>query len=727
MDKGLTKQEDIQVRTAFADLMEKHAKLFSAEEEEMVRRAFALAVDSHLGMRRISGEPYVAHSISVARIVVEEMNLDAVSVVCALLHDVTKYTSIDLAEIDSAFDSKIQSVIKGLNKIEGLYTQRVSLHADSFIKLLLNLSSDVRIILIKLADRLDNMRTLEVVEPEIRKKVALETQLLYAPIAHRLGLYRIKTELEELSMKFSEPEIYRSIDSNLEQNRDELQDYIKSFINPIETELKKQGLKFEIKGRLKSISSIWKKMRKQQVEFSEVYDLFAIRIILDSIDEREKDECWRVYSIIANLYQPNPKRLRDWISAPKNNGYESLHTTVIGPKGRWVEVQIRSKRMDIIAEKGHAAHWKYKGGKAEGVKTSWLEEIRSILETPDVQSQRIDEAKGELYSSKIFVFTPLGDIKNLSEGATVLDFAYSVHSKVGDTCTGAKVNGKIVPIKHKLSNGDQIEILTSKNQHPKQDWLNIVSSPRAKAKIKRALKDIEYSQSVLGRDLIKYKLSQLKVEFSDAVIRKIYKHYNFENQHELYHAFATNRIQPSDIKDILNDTLKPVKEPPPVVLPKKKQEQHVLAADNLLLIDNDPEIRDFRMASCCNPLPGDPVFAFITVNKGITVHRNSCPNASQMRAHYSYRILPAQWGGSDLLDDVIVKLKLSGSDQLGMLNTLSGVIANDVKTNIKAINIQSKSDRFEGVIELFIKDKNHLDLVIQKIKKIKGIEKVIRL
>ncbi|PLW99086.1 MAG: RelA/SpoT family protein [Marinilabiliales bacterium] len=699
---------------------------FSEDDQLEIQKAFNMAYDAHEDTRRLSGEPYIVHSIEVAKILRSELNLESTSVICGVLHDITKYTSVELDEIQDQFGEAASHIIAGLKKIEGLYTQKASLHADNFIKLLLNLSNDVRIILVKLADRLHNMRTLWAVDMDVQEKVALETKKLYAPIAHRLGLYRIKVELEELSMKYSESDIYHSIQNKLKETRDDLDEYIQKFISPINKELDKQGFKFDIKGRVKAISSIWKKMQAQEVDFSEVYDLFAIRIILHSKPEKEKDDCWKVYSIITNKYQPNPKRLRDWISAPKSSGYESLHTTVLGPENKWVEVQIRTQRMDEIAEKGYAAHWIYKKTGSQDDRAGWLHQIREILEKPQPEVKKISEAKEELYSDKIFVFTPQGDLIALAAGATVLDFAYAVHTKVGHTCTGAKVNNTIVPLKHVLSNGEQVEILTGKNQKPKLDWLNWVSSPRSKAKIKRALKDIEYQQAETGRDILKHKLGQINIAFNDEVVKKLIKHFNRENQHDLYQAIATDKITLSELKEAIVDD-KPQKSLPPIVKRTAAKTSDIHKTNERhLVVDENPSIRDFQLAKCCKPIPGDKVFAFVTVNKGINIHRDNCPNAVQMKELYPYRILQADWQLVDETQDFIAFVKVSGSDKVGMLTEISQIISSEMNINMRNLSFTGEDDKFIGHIELFVKDQKHLDGLIARIKTIDGVEKVQR-
>ncbi|MBU0764441.1 MAG: RelA/SpoT family protein, partial [Bacteroidetes bacterium] len=704
------------------------SRTLNENELQVIRKAFYLSLSVHKDMRRISGEPYIYHSLEVARIVIEEMNLGGVSVVCALLHDVTKYTDISADRIRSEFGPVTGDIINGLARIEGLYTQKVTLHADNFIRLLLNLANDVRIILVKLADRLHNMRTLAVLAPEKQKKVAIETSHLYAPIAHRLGLYNIKTELDELSMKYSEPEIYHSIEKKLVETEADRTKYINRFIAPIRKELDNHGFRYDIKGRSKSVHSIWRKMKQQQVEFNEVYDLFAIRLILDSSPEDEKEDCWKVYSLITNLYQPNPKRLRDWISAPKNSGYESLHTTVIGPEGRWVEVQIRTLRMDEVAEKGHAAHWKYKKTAGEEETGEWLAKIREILENPQPETHRLDEAKGELYSESIFVFTPQGDLKKLSSGATVLDFAYAVHTRVGDTCTGAKVNDRIVPLKHKLTNGDQVEILTSKNQKPKQDWLKWVSGPRSKSKIKRALKDIKFREAESGKDLLKKKLRQLKIGFNDENIQKLVRHFRLSDPVELYQYFATEKIDSGFLKDLLvspvmEENLASVLRPEIDRLQKSKT---WTGSGSLLVIDDNPGLTDYCLARCCSPGPGAGIFGFVTVKKGITIHRKDCPNAVQMRGKYPYRMIKAEWATEKQASDFLTSIRIIGKDEVGMLNTISSVISNDMKVNMRSLNVRSEGRNFMGEIELLIHDDAYLDVLIRKLQKIKGVQKVVR-
>lgn len=723
----LTSEEINETHLRFAEI--KALCSFGLSSDEMIKldQAFEMALNSQPNQRRLSGEPYLYHSLSVARIVIEEFHMGGISVVCALLHDALKYSDIKIEEIYDRFGKTVGDIIKGLARIESLYSRKATLHADNYIKLLLNLSNDVRIILVKLADRLDNMRTLEVVDPETRKQVAIETSRLYAPIAHRLGLYNVKNELEELSMKFSEPEIYNSIHKKLQATEKDRNTYINKFTEPLSKALLQEGMAFNLKKRIKSVSSIWRKMQVQKVEFDEVYDLFAIRIILESKPERKKDDCWKAYSIVTNLYQPNPNRLRDWISSPKESGYESLHTTVIGPDGKWVEVQIRTRRMDEIAEKGFAAHWKYKEKSKTEDSGNWLLKVRDILENPVFEPDRIDDAKKELYSDKIFAFTPQGDLKKLNNGDTILDFAFQIHSKVGYSCTGAKVNGRIVSLKYKILNGDTIEILTSKNQRPKQDWLKWVNSTRTISKIKRALKEDIFRQADEGKEFLKKKLSQWKIDFDDQVLLKLQKFADCEEPVALYQKIANEEISIQEIKQFLADNLRDEKlhsthlpEIKPYVPTEKIHSEGIR-----LVVDHNPEIREYLFAKCCNPIQGEPVFAFVTVNKGITIHRMNCPNAPQMKMRFNYRVLSAEWR-KDTEISTILKLNILGSDRIGILNSITNVISSELNVNMVNLSVRKQDGNFVADIDLQIEKQLSADSIVEKLRRIPGIKKVSR-
>ncbi|RLD60964.1 MAG: RelA/SpoT family protein [Bacteroidetes bacterium] len=632
-----TEQERTQIVKKYQRLLSSCNIFLEKNDVQLIRMALDIAIDAHKNIRRNNREPYILHLISVAQIVVEEIGLSTTSIICSLLYDVVKEKSITIEELEIKFGKSVSYIIKGLIKISKLNTEKIPLHAENFISLLLSFTDDVRVVLIELANNLYCLRNYEAYSDSEQKQILIETINLYAPIAHRLGLYNIKTELEDLSMKYTEPETYKTILNKLKETKSKREKYVKTFIEPIDKELKQLGYDCEIKGRSKSVYSIWKKMKKQGVPFEEVYDIFAIRIIINNSKD-EKADCWNIYSIITNYYQPNTERLRDWISVPKSNGYEALHTTVAATENMWIEVQIRTRRMDDIAEKGLAAHWKYKESSKNQAHDDWLKKVRDIISTKKIAT--ID--KSNKYSSDVYLFTPNGDIKKLKAGATVLDFAYAVHSNVGDTCTGAKVNDKIVPIKHILSNGDRVEILTSKRQTPKIDWLSFAISTRAKNKIKRAIREIDYQDAEEGKDILKRKFKHLKIDFNDENVYKLVNHFKFKNILELYQNVGSNRIDFIQIKEFFNllET-KELRKIEKKTIEKESQEEQQL--DKYLFSDKDFDKIDFSLANCCKPKSGDKIFGFVTVNKGITIHKKNCPNASYMIKNFPYRIIKIKW------------------------------------------------------------------------------------
>lgn len=699
-------------------------------DKRLIRLAFDIALEAHRDMRRKSGEPYIYHPLEVARIAVEEIGLGTTSIICALLHDVVEDTDITLDQVEKEFGNVVARIIDGLTKITGLYNKSTnsSDQAENFRKMLLTLADDVRVILIKLADRLHNMRTLESMPKEKQLKIASETAYLFAPLAHRLGLYAVKSELEDLSLKFTEAEVYRDIARKLRETRSKRDKFIKDFIAPLQSELDKTGLNFEIKGRPKSINSIWNKMKKQGIEFEEVYDLFAIRIIIDSQAELEKPDCWRIYSIVTDIYQPNPNRLRDWVSTPKANGYESLHTTVMGPGGRWVEVQIRSRRMDEIAEKGFAAHWKYKDQTGDNAFDEWLTRIREVLENPEPNAlEFMDNIKLQLYAKDLFAFTPKGDLIKLQAGATALDFAFEIHTDIGMKCIGAKVNHKIVPLSYQLQNGDQVEILTSNIQKPKSDWLNFVTSAKAKNKIKQVLKEQKRENSDLGKDILQRKLKQWKIQFNDDVLQKIVGQFKLNSVLDLYYYIAIEKLDLAQVKSFL-------------LTPEKKQgrvnrideqnfgdlvKSNSNKNDDLLIIDDKLSKIDYTLANCCNPIPGDDIFGFVTVSEGIKIHRVSCPNAVQLLSKYGYRVVKAKWTKASEVS-FLAGIRITGLDDIGIISGISTVISGDLKVNMRSISVVSNDGMFEGDIMVYVNDTKHLETLMRKLKEVRGVLKVSR-
>lgn len=693
-----------------------------------IRLAFNMSLEAHKDMRRKSGLPYIMHPLAVAQIVAEEIGLGTVAIIAALLHDTVEDTHLTLNDIEKNFGKKVGTIVDGLTKISGVFEQGTSLQAENFRKVLLTLSDDIRVILIKLADRLHNMRTLDHMAREKQLKIASETAYLYAPLAHRLGLYAIKVELDDLAMKYTDPEIYESINTKLQETKRERQRFISEFSDPIKEEIERQGLKCEIKGRPKSVHSIWMKMKKQGVEFDEIYDIFAIRIIIDTNEEDEKALCWRVYSIVTDFYHPNPDRLRDWISTPKSTGYESLHTTVMGPGGRWVEVQIRSRRMDEIAEKGYAAHWKYKESAAESAVDEWISKIRELLENPESNAiDFIDDFKLNLFSDEMFVFTPNGELKSLPAGSTALDFAFEIHTALGSKCIGAKVNHKLVPLSHKLRSGDQVEILTSSKQTPKEDWLNFVVTAKAKSKIKNALKEEKKSVAEDGKEILQRKFKHLKINFNNENINELLAYYKIPSTLELYYRIAKGILDIYDLKDFAEEKGQ-IKAKAP--RPQEQQSlEHMVrsirGSSDMLVIGENLDRIDYKLSTCCNPIPGDDVFGFVTVGEGIKIHRVSCPNAIQLMSNYAYRIVKAKWTNQQQIA-FLAGIRMTGIDEVGIVNKISKVISSELKVNMRSISIDSNDGIFDGTIMLFVHDTEHLTKLMKKLKEIHGILTVSR-
>ena len=727
MDEAL---ENKMILNAYRGVLRSIKSRRSKEETKIIRKAFNLAVNAHRNDRRKSGEPYIFHPLAVARICGDEIGLGTISIVCALMHDTVEDTSITLSDIEKIFGHKVKSIIDGLTKISGEFDFTSSSQAENFKKMFLTIPDDVRVILIKLADRLHNMRTLDSMKESKKLKIASETSYLYAPLAHRLGLFSIKTELEDLSFKFTYPNEYSSITIKLQKTKAVRERFIQKFSLPIKKELDKQGFKYQLKARTKGIPSIYRKTQEKGVDFEEIFDVFAIRIILDSKDE--KADCWKVYSIVTDFYIPNPERLRDWISYPKQNGYESLHTTVMSPTGKWVEVQIRTERMDVVAEKGLAAHWKYKEKTENDTRLDkWISDIREIMENRSKNTTEfLDEFKNNLYSDEIYVFTTKGDLFPLPLKSTALDFAFSVHSDVGAKCIGAKVNSKLVPLSYVLKSGDQIEILTSKNQIPKEGWLDFVITSKAKYKIKQCLKEERKEIAANGKEILSRKLKNLKINFSESNLKIILKYYEFEEHTEFYYQIANNNIDLGKIKKInqkggelyLSSSItKSIKNTFESLVKKvKKGDDSILIGDGA-----DPNL-DYKLAPCCNPLPGDSVFGFITINDGIKIHRNNCPNARELRSNYAYRILTAKWK-INLGDAFITGLEFTGIDIVGVVKELTTIISEDEKINMKSLNFDTNDGVFEGEIMLYVYDKSHLEKLIKKLRNINGIEKVVRI
>lgn len=729
-------KENKEILARYKDLIANTYRTLDEEQNKLIRKAFDIALDAHKEQRRKTGEPYIYHPIEVAKIVANEIGLGATSIACALLHDViedSEYTYDDLKKI---FGTKIADIVNGLTKISVMNSQNISVQSENYRKLLLTLSEDFRVILIKIADRLHNMRTLESMRPDKQKKIASETAYIYAPLAHRLGLYNIKSELEDLSLKYNNPEVYNEIIGKLESAKGGRQKYVEEFTKEVSEQLNEENLNFTIKGRAKAISSIYRKMLKQNVTFDEVFDNYAIRIIYKSDTKNEKFLAWKIYSIVTDLYQSNPSRMRDWISQPRSTGYESLHLTVMGPDKRWIEVQIRSERMNEIAEKGVAAHYKYKEdfnkNSDEQSFDRWVTEIRDILEQQQNLSttELLDNIKLNLYSKEVFVFTPKGEIKILPVGATALDFAFSVHTDLGMKCLGAKINGKLMPISYKLQNGDQIDIISSQNQRPKADWLDIVVTSKAKSKIKNILNSEKNNIASEGKEILQRKMRHAKLNFTDDEINKLQKFLNLKTSQDLFIGFQDGTYEMSDLKrysdsrGLINNLLQRFR--------KTSTQKNIHVADSpetdldLIVFGKDEEKLNYSFAKCCSVIPGDKIFGFITISDGIKVHNDGCPNAINLRANYDYRVMVAKWVNAESFKNR-VKIEIEGLDRMGMINDITAVISNSMAIDMKSMSIASNDGIFTGNINLEVKNKSQLEETFRQLKSINGVNKVKRL
>lgn len=724
--------ENQEISRRYKKMLKNTYQTLTKEDKKLIRKAFDLAVVAHKDQRRKTGEPYIFHPIEVANIVANEIGLGATSIAAALMHDVVEDTNYTLDDIREMFGERIARIIDGLTKISILNKQDVSIQSENFRKLLLTLSEDVRVILIKIADRLHNMRTLDSMREHQQIKIASETIFIYAPLAHRMGLYNIKTELEDLSLKYTKPEEYFQIERKLQDTKEEREKYIHDFSEIIKERLSAEGLVFDIKGRSKSVYSIHRKIQAQHVNFEEVYDKFAVRIVYQSDQKNEKFLAWKIYSIVTDIFRPNPKRLRDWISQPKSTGYESLHITVLGPLARWVEVQIRSERMDELAERGVAAHYKYKENyKVEDSKVDeWIGQVREMLENNETQdaTEFINNFQFNLYAKEIFVFSPKGDLYSLPKGATSLDFAYAIHTNVGNTCLGAKVNGKLYPLSHVLQSGDQIEILTSVNQKPKSDWLEFAITSRARSKIKASLNAEKRELSEEGKEILMRKLRHLKVDFSEGTVNDLQNYFKLKNSQDMFYRVATGAIDNQSLRKFaesrsgLSGFINRFR-------PKSKSTRQTLKGDeqqfDALVFGADEEKLDFELASCCNPIAGDKVFGFVTVSKGIRVHKRDCPNAVALQANQAYRIIRAKWidSSSQIYRAII---DIHGLDRIGMINDITKIISSNLHVHIRSFNISEEDGIFEGKISVSVKNKSQLDKIMTEIKMIDGIKKVSR-
>jgi len=668
-------------------------------------------------------------ALSVASVVAGDIGLGTHSVIAALLYKAAELHIVSEHDIKNLGGDKCAELVEGLIRISSFEMQPSAGQAENFRQLLLALAADIRIILIKLAERLVVMRSMDKEDLPFRLRLAWEAFNLYAPLAHRLGLYNLKSEMEDIAMKHSDPENYFLIEQRLRETSRKRTRLIREFITPIENELTAQGFRYEIKSRTKSVWSIWNKMKKQQVSFDEIYDVFAIRIIIDSEPKNEKSDCWRVYSIVTDLYQPNPQRLRDWISVPKSTGYESLHTTVIGPGGTWVEVQIRTRRMDDIAEKGFAAHWKYKGVRDDNSLDQWLGKVRELLEMPAADASEIlDELQRNPLNEEVFVFTPKGDLRKFPQGATVLDFAFDIHTQVGCSCMGAKVNGKNVPIRYVLRNGDKVEILQGKSQKPKPDWLDFVVTTKAKTRIRQYLKEEVVREAEHGKELLMRRMKNWKVDYNDENIRKLLDHYKLKTSSDLFYRISVHEIDLAEVKNILTRREEPetVAEPLQPAVPAETVTVPQTRSEDFLVIDDKIKNVDYRLAKCCSPVPGDEIFGFVTVSEGIKIHRINCPNARQLLQKYGYRVVKAHWKypeGTGYFEAVI---RITGIDELGVINKLTDVISRDLRVNMRSLSIDAKEGIYEGFVRVMVRDKIHLNELIHRLAKVKGVLTVSR-
>lgn len=729
-------QENKAIAREYKELLRISYQTLSDDDKKLIRKAFDVAVDAHKDQRRKSGEAYIFHPIAVAKIVASEIGLGATSIAAALMHDVVEDTDITVEDIEKMFNPKIAKIVEGLTKIAQVKTDNeISMQAENFRKMLLTLNDDVRVILIKIADRLHNMQTMESMVDYKQAKIASETLYIYAPLAHRLGLYNIKNQLEDLGLKYTEPEIYNDIVSKIKETKEQQDEYIKSISDVLKESLDAEGIDYIIKGRPKSIFSIRKKMLVQGVSFDEVYDKFALRIIYKAEQNEEKFLAWKIYSIVTDHYRPSPSRLRDWISSPKSTGYEALHITVMGPKGRWVEIQVRSERMDEIAEKGYAAHYKYKqGGNEEHGLDTWLNLLKEALENASTNAvDFVEDFKLNLYSKEIYVFTPKGEIKSLPKGATSLDFAFSIHSEIGIKTRGTRVNGKLVPLNHVLNSGDQIEIITSPNQKPTSHWLDYVTTSRAKTKIKNVLNENTKKTAEDGKELLTRKLRHLKITLNETTVNELVNFFKLKTSLDLFYRIGIGAIDNQQLKDyaaqksntfmnFFKNKIKRTHTSSPEIINKPELSNNY----DMLVFGKEQDKLDYKLATCCNPIPGDDVFGFVTINEGIKVHKKDCPNAISLQSNYAYRIIKAKWIDSTQQEFKAI-LNITGMDTLGLTNELTKVISNNMHVNIQSISLSGDAGIFNGQVVVVVQNNTILKKLIENIKKIDGIDKVTRI
>ncbi len=724
--------ENKAIAQEYKNLLKISYRNLTAADKKLIRSAFEVAVDAHKEQRRKSGEAYIFHPIAVAKIVAAEIGLDATSIASALLHDVVEDTSYTLADLEQLFGETVARIVDGLTKIEKLSVDGdVSMQAENFRKMFLTLNDDIRVIIIKIADRLHNMQTMDSMPDYKQVKIASETLYIYAPLAHRIGLYNIKTQLEDLGLKYTEPEVYADILGKIKESKEEQDVYIETFSKTIKDSLNDEGLNYDIKGRPKSIFSIRRKMRAQTVTFDEVYDKFAVRIIYKSDLANEKFLAWKIYSIVTDHFRPNPVRLRDWISSPKSTGYEALHITVMGPKGRWVEVQIRSERMNEIAEKGFAAHFKYKNKNSDdGGLDSWLNKLQDTLENQDISAvDFVEEFKLNLYAKEIYAFTPKGDLYSLPKGATALDFAFQIHTEVGMHTRGTKVNGKLVPLSRELVSGDQVEIITSENAKPTNNWLNYATTGKAISKIKTALNADKKMIALEGKEVLIRKLKSLKISLDEKTINQLVSYFKLKTSLDLFFRVGSGIIDNKQLKEFaatrsnaLVSFFKKIRKP---TTPPDVNKEEITEKFDQLVFGKEEQKLDYKLSKCCNPIPGDSVFGFTTINEGIKVHKKNCPNAVQLQGNYNYRILQATWIDSTQRE-FKSELQLTGIDTIGLVNEVTKVVSNNLNIDMRSVHFDSNDGVFKGKIVVVVKNKNSLDNLVQNIKKINGIDKVTR-
>ena len=732
-----TTQEKEETLLLYQKIRDQIAPSLMPGDEDQMRHLMMRAIETNQVNRNVFGLNPILLSFQTAQLVVDEIGLKRDGVLAVLLRPCVEQGSLTIDEVRSQFGDSVARILHGLQRIQELYEKNPVVESENFRNLLLSFAEDMRVILIMIADRVNLMRQIRDVKDDVMKQkaeVSEEAAYLYAPLAHKLGLYKMKSELEDLSLKYLEPDAYYHIKDKLSETKKSRDAYIERFIKPVSERLTEAGLKFHIKGRTKSIHSIWQKMKKQNCSFEGVYDLFAIRIIIDTPMEKEKMQCWQAFALVTSMYQPNPKRLRDWLSVPKSNGYESLHITVLGPEQKWVEVQIRTERMDEVAERGVAAHWRYKGVKSESGLDDWLTNIRSMLETSD-GLEAMAQFKMDLYEDEVFVFTPKGDLYKFPKGATVLDFAYHIHSKIGNSCVGARINNKVVTLRQQLQSGDQVEIMTATNQKPKQDWLNIVKTSRAKSKIRLALKETQVKEGLFAKEMLERKFKNRKLEMDDSIMQVLIRKLGFKEVSDFYRQVASGE---QDVNQVIDKYVELQQGDGPVtgnnvahtaadfVLDESRLPSNPRMDDDVLVIDRNLKGVDYQLARCCQPIYGDQVFGFVTVSGGIKIHREDCPNAPELKKRFGYRVVKARWSGKGS-SQYAITLRIIGNDDIGIVNNLTSIISKDEKLILRSINIDSHDGLFSGNLEVMIDDNTRLEGLIKKLRTVKGVKQVSRI